>query len=245
MKVLIIGATSAIAHETARLFAADKAELYLVGRDADRMTAVQNDLVVRGAKSVEKSVLDLADVSQHKALIDTAIATLGGLDSVLIAYGTLSDQAACEQSADLTVQELTINLTSVVSLLTLLANHFEPQRRGVIAAISSVAGDRGRRSNYVYGTAKGGLSIFMEGLRARMYKAGVSVVTIKPGFVDTPMTAHLKKNPLYASPEKVARDIYRAMQKGTDVLYVPWFWRYIMLIITLIPGSIFKRMNLK
>jgi len=245
MKVLIIGATSAIAHETARLFAADKAELYLVGRDADRMTAVQNDLVVRGAKSVEKSVLDLADARQHKALIDTAISTLGGLDSVLIAYGTLSDQQACEQSADLTVQELTINLTSVVSLLTLLANHFEPQRRGVIAAISSVAGDRGRRSNYVYGTAKGGLSIFMEGLRARMYKAGVSVVTIKPGFVDTPMTAHLKKNPLYASPEKVARDIYRPMQKGTDVLYVPWFWRYIMLIIRLIPGSIFKRMNLK
>ncbi len=122
MKVLIIGATSAIAHETARRFAMDKAELYLVGRDAEKLTAAQNDLTVRGAKSVEKSVLDLADVSQHQTLINTAIATLGGLDSVLIAYGTLSDQQACEQSADLTVKELTTNFTSVVSLLTILAS---------------------------------------------------------------------------------------------------------------------------
>jgi short-subunit dehydrogenase len=173
-----------------------------------------------------------------------AVAALGGLDAVLIAHGTLSDQAACQQSVELTMRELNINFLSVVSLLTLLGNHFEQQRRGVIAVISSVAGDRGRGSNYVYGTAKAGVSAFLQGLRNRLAKVGVQVLTIKPGLVDTPMTAHLKKNRLYSPPSVVGEGIYHAMKQGRDVAYLPWFWRYIMLIILHIPELIFKRMSL-
>lgn len=244
LKILVVGATSAIAHETARLFAADRAELFLVGRNAEKLDAVKDDLAVRGAARVETYTLDLSHLDQHQAMLDVAMDTLGGLDAVLIAHGTLTDQELAQQSIEETLQELNINFLSVVSLLTPIANHFEEQKRGNIAVISSVAGDRGRMSNYVYGTAKAGVSTFLQGLRARMQKSGVSVLTIKPGFVDTPMTAHLKKNPLYASPAKVGEAIYEAMKAERDVLYTPWFWRYIMLIIMNVPEFIFKRTRL-
>jgi decaprenylphospho-beta-D-erythro-pentofuranosid-2-ulose 2-reductase len=244
MKVLIVGATSAIAYETAKLFAKERAELFLVGRSPEKLAAVQDDLRVRGAKRVEMFPLDLIDLDRHQELIDTAIAALGELDAVLIAHGTLSDQKACEQSAEKTIAELTVNCLSHISLLTILASYFEQRRRGCIAVISSVAGDRGRQSNYVYGTAKGALNVFLQGLRNRLYKAGVSVVTIKPGFVDTPMTAVLKKNALFANPATVGRAIYRAMKRGADVVYMPWFWFFIMAIIRNIPEPIFKRLKL-
>ena len=125
-----------------------------------------------------------------------------------------------------------------------LANRFEQSRGGCIAVISSVAGDRGRQSNYVYGSAKGGLDRFLQGLRNRLYRAGVAVVTIKPGFVDTPMTAALPKNALYASPRQVARGVYRAIEARRSVVYLPWFWRPIMLLIKLLPESVFKRLRL-
>lgn len=245
MKVLIIGATSAIAHETAKLYAKEGAELYLVGRNADKVEAVSNDLKVRGAKRVENYLLDLARLDQHQVMLDHAISTLGKLDAVLIAHGTLSDQAACMQSANATIEELTNNGLSIISLLTILANYFEKQKSGCIAVISSVAGDRGRQSNYVYGTGKAMINTFLSGLRSRLSKAGVAVITIKPGTVDTPMTTHLKKGLLFASSEKVGSDIYKAMQKGKDVVYTPFFWRFIMLIIIHIPEPIFKRLNLK
>lgn len=243
MKLLVVGASSAIAHGTARCFAADGAELFLVGRSADRLTDVQHDLEVRGAARVEIYTLDLNDLAQHGAMIDAAYAALGGLDAALIAHGTLPDQAAAQASVEQTMQEFQTNCLSAISLLTILANRFEQQRRGCIAAISSVAGDRGRSSNYVYGATKGALTVFLSGLRGRMEKAGVSVVTIKPGFVDTPMTAHLKKNPLYAGPDAVGRRIYTAMLKGQDVVYVPWFWRYVMLLIRVLPEPIFKKLS--
>jgi short-subunit dehydrogenase len=244
MKLMIAGATSTIAHETAKHFAADGAEFFLVGRDPDRLAAVQHDLEVRGAARVVLHVLDLNDLEQHPALISTAYDTLGGLEAVLIAHGTLPDQRQVQASVEDTLHEFTTNALSYISLLTLLAERFEQQRRGCIAVISSVAGDRGRGSNYVYGAAKGAVSLFSSGLRARLSKAGVSVVTIKPGFVDTPMTAHLKKNPLYAKPAVVGRRIYTAMLKGEDVVYVPWFWQYIMWIMRLIPERVFKRLSL-
>ncbi len=244
LKILIVGATSAIAHETARLFAADRAELFLVGRTTEKLEAVRDDVLVRGAARAEIYTLDLANLPQHQAMLNAAIDVLGGLDAVLIAHGTLTDQEAAQQSIEETLQELNTNFLSVVSLLTPIANLFEEQKRGSIAVISSVAGDRGRMSNYVYGTAKAGVSTFLQGLRARMQKSGVSVLTVKPGFVDTPMTGHLKKNPLYASPAKVGGAIYKAMKEQRDVLYTPWFWRYIMLIITNVPEFIFKRTRL-
>ncbi len=244
MKILIIGATSAIAHETAKFFARDGAELFLVARNDEKLEDVSNDLKVRGAKRTETFLLDLNDLDRHQEMIQTAIDTFGGLDMVLISHGTLGDQQLCEQSVEKTLEELTTNFTSVISLLTLLANYFEQQKRGRIAVVSSVAGDRGRRSNYVYGTAKGAVSIFLQGLRGRLSKSGVTVVTVKPGLVDTPMTASMKKGLLFAQPRKVGKGIYQAMMKGKEVVYLPWFWRPIMMIIKSIPESVFKKVSI-
>src|SRR5205085_1021586 len=245
MKILILGATSAIAQETAKCFARDGAELFLVGRSAEKLEAVQNDLKVRGANRAETFGLDLSDLDRHQEMIQAAIETLDGLDMALVAHGTLGDQRLSQESVAKTLEEFTTNCTSVISLLTLLANYFEPRRRGCIAVISSVAGDRGRRSNYVYGAAKGALSIFLQGLRSRLYPAGVRVITIKPGPVDTPMTAHLRTGLTLAKPEVVARDIYRALENGSpDVLYTPRYWRYIMAAIRIMPERIFKRLSI-
>lgn len=244
MRVLIIGATSALAHETAKRFATDGADLFLVARNAEKLQAIGDDLKVRGARSVETYVVDLADLDRHEALLNAAIESLQGLDRLLIAYGTLGDQRKCELSVAETLKELNNNLISVISLLTLSANYFEQQKRGCIAVISSVAGDRGRQSNYVYGATKGGLTVFLQGLRNRLSKSNVSVVTVKPGFVDTPMTAALKKGPLFASSQSVGAGIYQAMQTGKDVVYLPWFWRPIMFVVRSTPERIFKRLSL-
>jgi decaprenylphospho-beta-D-erythro-pentofuranosid-2-ulose 2-reductase len=163
---------------------------------------------------------------------------------VLIAHGTLPDQQACEASYDVTRREMEVNALSVISMLTYLANHFEKQGHGSLAIISSVAGDRGRQSNYVYGSAKAAVTVFLGGLRNRLHGAGVHVLTIKPGFVDTPMTSEFPKGPLWASPEKVAKGIHKAILKRRDVVYLPGFWRMVMRIIREIPEPVFKRLKL-
>jgi decaprenylphospho-beta-D-erythro-pentofuranosid-2-ulose 2-reductase len=243
-KVLIVGATSAIAEAVARLFAAQGDMLYLVGRRAEALEAIAADLRGRGAARVQTEVMDANAIERHAALLDNADAALGGLDTVLVAHGTLSDQAACQQSVALTFQELHTNALSVIALLTLVANRFEAQRSGMIAVISSVAGDRGRQSNYVYGTAKAAVSTFLSGLRQRLHQSGVQVLTIKPGFVDTPMTREFPKGLLWAKPERVARDIVRAMEKRKNVIYTPGFWLLIMRFIKAIPEMLFVKIQL-
>jgi decaprenylphospho-beta-D-erythro-pentofuranosid-2-ulose 2-reductase len=243
-RVLIVGAGSAIAQASARIFAARGDALFLVGRKAPVLEAMAMDLKVRGAAQVCTEVLDANDFAGHGPMLDRAQALLGGLDTVLVAYGTLSDQKACEASADLTVRELTNNAVSVAALLTALAARFEAQRKGTIAVIASVAGDRGRQSNYVYGSAKSLVATFASGMRQRLAKSGVAVITIKPGFVDTPMTAAFRKGALWATPQRVAAGIVRAIDRSAQVVYLPWFWRLIMLIIRAIPEGVFVRLKL-
>jgi decaprenylphospho-beta-D-erythro-pentofuranosid-2-ulose 2-reductase len=241
-RVLIIGAASAIAEATARRYAARGARLFLVGRDAARLGAIAADLEVRGAVGVGQFVLDATDTAAHPAMLDAALAELGGLDVALLAHGTLPDQAACEASPELALREFAVNATSAIALCTALAARLEPG--ATLAAIGSVAGDRGRASNYLYGSAKAALATFLSGLRQRLHKRGINVLTIKPGFVDTPMTKDFRKGPLWASPDRVAGGIVAAIERRRSVVYLPWFWWGIMQVIKAIPEPLFRRINL-
>ena len=243
-RILIIGATSAIARAVARRYAGRRAQLFLIGRRAAALDADADALLVRGAGAVRCAVLDANDHDRHAAVIDQAFAAYGGFDGALIAHGVLPDQAASEQSVAATLASFATNAASVIALLTVLANRFEAQRGGALAVISSPAGDRGRASNYVYGAAKAAVTVFASGLRNRLHTKGVRVITIVPGFVDTPMTADLAKGPLWAAPEQVAGDIVRALERGFGVVYTPGFWRWIMSAIRHIPERLFVRMKL-
>ena len=244
-RVLIVGATSAIAHAVARRYAARQAVLFLIGRRLPALEANAADLVVRGAETVGCALLDANDHDRHEAVLAEAWAAYGGFDVALVAHGMLPDQAASERSVGATLASFDTNAASVIALLTLLANRFEAQRSGVLAVISSPAGDRGRASNYVYGAAKAAVTVFAAGLRHRLHAKGVRVVTIVPGFVDTPMTAGIaKKGPLWAGPEQVARDIVRALERGFGVVYTPGFWRWIMSAIRHVPERLFVRTKL-
>jgi short-subunit dehydrogenase len=243
-RVLIVGATSAIAAETGRAYAERGARLFLTGRDPARLAAVATDLQVRGAGQVDTALLEVTRVDRQPDVVQAAFAALGQVDVALLAHGALPDQARCQTSVDETLRAIEINFTASVALLTLLANRFESQRHGTIAVITSVAGDRGRQSNYVYGAAKGGVQTFLEGLRNRLYHSGVGVVTLKPGFVDTPMTDGVPKNALFASARQAGRAIYHAIEARRDIAYIPWFWRPIMAVVTALPERIFKRLRL-
>jgi short-subunit dehydrogenase len=243
-RIVVLGATSKIAQEIGRLAAADRKELLLVARCPERLAAVAGDLAARGAAIVEFVSADLADISSHPALVDEILAKMPNFDTVLLAYGTLSEQARAEDSAEYALGELTTNFTSAVSLLTRLSTVLTQHRTGCIAVITSVAGDRARRSNYIYGTAKGALALFTQGLRAKLLSAGVRVLTIKPGPVATPMTANLPGSHKFANPEAVARTIYREIEQGnSDIVYVPRYWRWVMMAIRHIPESIGKRLT--
>ena len=243
-RVLIFGATSAIVEATARRFADAGDALFLVGRSESRLQAVADDLLVRGAARTEIAVLDALDFERQEQVVAAAADFLGGIDMVLIGYGTLPDQQAAEADAELVRQSLEINAVSTLCLMTRLANELERAGSGTMAVISSVAGDRGRRSNYVYGAAKTSIDHFADGLRCRFAGSNVRIVTIKPGFVDTPMTAEFRKGFLWASPKAVAAGIHSAMLRGREVVYVPWFWRWIMFAIRIIPGWLFRRLPL-
>ncbi len=243
-KIVVLGATSKIAQEIARLAAAERKELLLVGRSPERLATLAGDLAARGAANVGCVSADLANIASHPALVDEVVAKMPNFDTILLAYGTLGEQARAEDSAEYALSELTTNFTSAVSLLTRLSGFLMQRRGGCIAVITSVAGDRARRSNYIYGTAKGALALFTQGLRAKLSSAGVRVLTIKPGPVNTPMTAHLPGRGKFADPEAVARTIYGEIEHGHgEILYVPGYWRWVMLGIRQIPESIGKKLK--
>lgn len=243
-RIVIVGATSAIAEHCARLWAGNgAAELVLVGRDRERAERVAADLRVRGPQTrvevVTSGFLDAADIER------TVGAVWGnGVDLVLVAHGVLPDQRACEGDLAACRAALDVNALSPVLFAEAFARRMTVQKRGTLAVIGSVAGDRGRKSNYVYGAAKGLVDRYLQGLRHRFAGSGVKVAIIKPGPTDTPMTAHLKGSTKLAPVEDVARAIVDGLARGQEVIYAPGKWRVIMLVIRHLPGFVFNKMNI-
>ena len=243
-QVLILGATSSIARAIASELAREGVSLFLGGRDLAELEHMAADLNIRYGIRAHYGSVDAEDFAAHEDFLENAIRTLGGIDGVVFAIGYLGEQP--KESADpvTALKIMNINLSAAISLLAPIANIFEKQGHGLIMGLSSVAGDRARPSNYVYGTAKGGLTLYLDGLRNRLDRQGVKVITLKLGFVDTEMTYGKRGLFLVASPEQVAKSACQTLQKPSGVYYLPRFWRMIMLVIRLIPDSVFKRLNL-
>ncbi len=243
-KILVLGATSGIAEATCRIWAEQGASLFLVARNQAKLDAVAQDLLTRGALFVDTAVADLDDTDAHPAMLAHAVNSLTGMDVAYLAHGILGDQAQAEQDFNTAAQILHTNLMAPVSLLTWLANYCVQRHTGTIAVLSSVAGDRGRKSNYVYGSSKAGLSAFLGGLRNRVDREGVTILTIKPGPTRTAMTVAMPKSEKFADPNQVAKSIVAAVAAKKDQLYVPFIWAPIMFVIRHIPERIFKKLNL-
>jgi len=241
--VLILGATSAIARATATAFAARGDSLYLASRDEEELRRIAADLRLRYGVKVHCGFFDAEATETHETFFNSVVAHLQDLSGVVLAFGYLGDQRAARDFKE-GAKVIAANFTGAASILGHCANHFESLQSGFIIGISSVAGDRGRQSNYVYGAAKGALDLYLQGLRNRLHASGVRVITIKPGFVDTAMTYGLPGMFLVASPQYIGERIVAALGRSADVVYLPWFWRYIMLMIRLIPEFVFKRMKL-
>ncbi len=240
--VLIIGAKSDIAKAIAREYAKQGYDLYLAARHSMTLTTFAADIRLRYNRRVKCIELDILDYPAHERFFAALDEKPAGAISVV---GLLGDQINAQHDFNATQQIIDTNFTGVVSLLNIIANHFEQTGHGFIVGITSVAGDRGRKSNYIYGSAKAALTVYLSGLRNRLYASGVQVLTVKPGFVDTAMTKDMNlPERLTAQPDEVASDIFDAQQKGKNILYTRWFWRYIMLIINALPEALFKRMNL-
>jgi len=243
-RILVLGATSGIAETCCRLWAERGDSLFLVARSPEKLAAVAADLHTRGAAFVGTTVANLDDTAAHPELLAHAINSLAGLDIAFLALGVLGDQAQAERNFARAAEILHTNFVAPVSLLTWLGNYCAQRHAGTLAVLSSVAGDRGRKSNYVYGSSKAGLSAFLGGLRNRIDREGVRVMTIKPGPVKTAMTEGMQGSEKFADVDKVATTIVKSIDAGQDVLYVPGIWRVIMAVIRIIPEQIFKKLNL-
>lgn len=240
--VAVVGATSAVAQAAIRLWAARGMELTLVARNIIELERIAADARIRGAPSVAVVAGDLTGT----AFIVETVRSMSVPRVALVAYGSLTDSARADGDPMYLVSELNANFTSAALWAQCLSERMagDSAAGGTIAVISSVAGDRGRGSNHAYGAAKAGLTAFCSGLRARMAARRVHVVTVKPGFIDSPMTAHIaKKGALWATPEAIARGTVNAIDRGRNVVYLPGFWRFIMLIVVHVPEGIFKRLK--
>lgn len=240
--VLIVGAKSDIAKCLARKYAENGYDLYLAARQSEELEKFANDIVIRSQRDVKFLELDILNFDSHKKIYESLTEKPLG---VCVAVGFLGEQEKAHVDFSHSQQIIDSNFTGIVNLLSIISNDFEQRRNGFIVCISSVAGDRGRRSNYLYGSAKAALSTYLSGLRNRLYSSGVHVLTVKPGFVNTRMTTGMDlPEKLTAQPEEVAEKIYSAQQKKTNVLYVKWIWRWIMFTIKIIPEWLFKKMNI-
>jgi decaprenylphospho-beta-D-erythro-pentofuranosid-2-ulose 2-reductase len=246
-RILVLGATSGIAEHCARLWAERGDRLFLVARSTEKLAAMIADLRTRGAAYADGSVADLDDTSRHPELLAHAVNALGGLDVAFLSLGVLGEQPKAEKSFPDAEKILHTNFVAPASLLTWLGNYCSQRRGGTLAVLSSVAGERGRKSNYVYGSSKAGLTAFTDGLRNRIDRDGVKVMTIKPGPVQTAMTEGMNGHEKMADPRKVAATLVDSIDKGSkapDILYVPAIWRIIMAVIRAVPESVFKKQNL-
>lgn len=245
-RALLLGAKSPIAQALASLLASQHDyDVILAARDSMQLAPFAADLSLRTGRRAALLEFDALDTESLARLPEQARALAGDVDLAVVVFGYLGDQRRAEEQADEALRIINTNFTGAALVLTHLANYLVQRGQpGGIIGIGSVAGDRGRGSNYVYGSAKGGLALFLQGLRNRLAGQGIHVLTVKPGFVDTPMTEGLDGLFLVASPERVARDILAAYHRRRDVLYTPWFWRYIMLVIRSIPERVFKRLHL-
>jgi len=240
--IVIAGAKSDIAKATAREYAKNGYDIYLAGRNISELEAFAEDIRVRSQRVVELVELDILDYPSHQTFYNSLIEKPLG---IIVAVGYLGEQEKAQLDNQEAQKIIDTNYSGVVNLLNIIAHDFEERRAGFIVGISSVAGDRGRKSNYIYGSAKAGLTAYLSGLRNRLYESQVHVLTVKPGFVATKMTEGMDLPPkLTAQPEQVAQDIYKAQQQGKNVLYTKWIWKYIMFIITSIPEFIFKKMSI-
>jgi short-subunit dehydrogenase len=244
-RILVVGATSAMARAAGRRFAAEGARFVLAGRNPEKLSAAVAELRHAGAEQVTSYPLDVMDFDHHPLLLEVALEQLDGLDLLLVAHGVVPDQEACEADVAQLLEAFHVNATSILSLLVPVANYFEQQRRGTIAVITSVAGGRGRRENYTYGAAKSAVSVFLQGLRARLHPAGVRVVDLRPGPVRSPMTAHKSGGLLFTDADRAGALIYAAIRRGVDIAYVPWWWRWIVAATSLVPEALFKRTDLR
>ena len=240
--ILIIGAKSDIAKSLARKYTEKGYNLYLAARKSNELQDFANDIKIRNQKDVKCLDLDILDYKSHQNFYNSLDVRPIGVISVI---GYLGDQEKAQIDYEEAQKIMDTNFTGLVSFLNIVANDFEKNKKGFIVGISSVAGDRGRKSNFIYGSAKAAYTTYLSGLRNRLYDAKVHVLTVKPGFVLTKMTEGLDlPKKITATPEEVAHDIYRAQQKGRNILYTKWFWRWIMLIIKNIPEFQFKKMKL-
>ena len=237
-KVIIFGANSAIAAEVARIYAELGDRLFLVGRNPQTLQSLVDEL---GASVAGHITADLDQLEQCDAHVQTGIASLGGLDIALVAHGLLGDQLKSESDLRHARQIIQTNFLSAVSVLIPLVNYFEARGEGHIGVITSVAGERGRPRNYTYGASKGALTRYLQGLRSRVYATNVRIHNLKLGPVDTPMTVGHTKHALFGEKARVARGIVQALNSRRHVTYLPRSWRYVMMIVRLLPETIFQR----
>ena len=244
MNILVIGATSAIARSISRLYAIKGAKIFLLARNEERLRESTVDLKLRGASDAKALDYNAENTNNHSKIVDAAVQFLGSIDIALICHGNLPNQEACQADYRKAEDAIRVNGLSVISLCTEIVNQLRTQKKGTLVVITSVAGERGRQPNFIYGAAKSMVSTYLQGLRGSLLKDNIHIVDVRPGLVDSPMTAHIKKGALWSSAESIAPSIIKGIRKKRSIIYTPWYWRLIMLLVCMIPEAIFKRIKI-
>ncbi|WP_159930987.1 SDR family NAD(P)-dependent oxidoreductase [Oceanicoccus sp. KOV_DT_Chl] len=240
--ILVFGATSAICHAVLKILSEQTCHFFLAARDESRLAAITQDLKTRGATISGTSSFDFNHVDSIQSCVDSASNKMGSLDLILVAHGTLPDNELLEKDINKAIESINANFTSCAAIVLESCQRLEAQGSGTLAVISSVAGDRGRKTNYIYGASKSALNTLLQGLQGRFSGTNIRIVNIKPGMIDTPMTRDFQKGLLWSTPEKIAPAIYKAILIGKSNCYVPSYWRLIMLIIKFLPAAILYRL---